>query len=157
MRMRRETYVYIGVMVLMLIIIGNALTMVYFSSKMLPLIISGAIFVLAAMQLSRELLVKERAKVTEPEEVTGGGERRETWYGYGLVGTYVVGFFLVIYLINFIVAIPLFICTYMKTHDTSWRVAAITAVVITALIYLIFELALDLALYQGLLFKVLGY
>ena len=157
MKMRRETYVYIGVMVLMLVITGNALTMVYFSSKMLPLIISGAIFFLAAIQLSREFLAKTRPEKTLTEEVAGGGERKETWYGYSLVSAYVVGFFLAIYLLNFIIAIPLFTLAYMKTHGTRWRVAITSAIVITVLIYVIFELALDLNLYQGLLFKVLGY
>ena len=147
-----------GVMVLMLIIIGNALTMQYFSSKMLPLIISGAIFILAAIQLSRGFLARGEPKVTvEDKEITGGGERKETWYGYSLVSAYVVGFFLVIYLLHFIVAIPLFTLVYMKTHDTSWRVAITSTIVITALIYVIFELALDLELYRGLLFRWLGY
>lgn len=157
MKIRRDVYVYIGVMVLMLVIIGNALTMRYFSSKMLPLLISGTIFFLAAIQLSRELLTKGEPKASVSEEVTGGGERKETWYGYSLVSAYVIGFFLTIYLLNFIIAIPLFILAYMKTHGTRWRVAITSAIVITVLIYVVFELALDLELYQGLLFTWLGY
>ncbi len=157
MKMRVDAYVYIGVMVLMLVIIGNALTMVYLSSKLLPLIISGIVFVLAAIQLSRELLTKGKPQVTETEEVTGGGEREETWYGYSVVSAYVIGFFLTIYLLNFIIAIPLFTLVYMKKYGTRWRVAITFAVVITVLIYVIFGLALDLGFYQGLLFKALGY
>ena len=153
MKMRKDTYVYIGVMVLMLVIIGNALTMVYLSSKLLPLIISGTVFVLAAIQLSRELLAKNKPKATVTEETMGGGEKKETWYGYSLISIYVIGFFLTIYLLNFIIAIPLFALVYMKKYGTRWRVAIISAVVITVLIYVIFEFALDLNLYQGLLFR----
>ena len=153
MRMKQDIYIYTGVIVLMLGIIVNALTMEYFSSRMLPLIISGTIFILAAIQLSRGLLARGAPKVAaEDEETKGGGEKKETWYGYMLVSAYVVGFFLLIYLLNFIVAIPIFTLVYMKTHDTKWRVAIPFAIVITVLIYVIFELALNLDLYQGLLF-----
>lgn len=154
--MRKDTYVYIGVMVLMLVIIGNALTMVYLSSKLLPLIISGIVFVLAAIQLSREFLARNKPKATVTEETMGGGGE-ETWQGYSMVSVYIIGFFVTIYLLNFIIAIPMFTLVYMKKHGTRWRVTIISAAVITVLIYVVFELALNLNLYQGLLFKALGY
>jgi len=68
-----------------------------------------------------------------------------------------VGFFVAIYLLGFIIAIPLFILAYMKAHGTRWLAAITFAILTPTIIYGIFELALGVVLYRGLLFAWLGY
>ena len=158
MKMRGSSYFYIVIMVIMLVIIGLSLRMEYIESKLLPLIIGGLIFVLAAVGLRREILAGD-----EREATVAGGEttRREEagggWRGYLYTGAWVVGFFLAIYLLGFIIAIPLFIFSYMKSYGTRWLVAIIFTILTPLLIYGLFELTLHVILYRGLLFTWLGY
>ena len=153
MKMRGISYFYLIIMVIMLVIIGLSLRMEYFASKLLPLVFSSTVFVLAAIGLGREILTKEKSGAT----VAGGEagkqeESRESWRGSLVAGAWVAGFFLVIYLLGFIIAIPLFVLSYMKLHGTRWVVAIVFAVLASALIYGGFELALKVNLYKGLVF-----
>jgi len=67
------------------------------------------------------------------------------------------GFFLGIYLLGFLIAIPLFILSYMKWLGTGWRVAITFTLIIPAIIYSAFEVGLHIDLYRGLLLIWLGY
>ena len=58
-----------------------------------------------------------------------------------------------IYLLGFLIAVPLLVFTYMKQHGTSWLLTIIFTVIVPALVYSIFELLLRIDLYQGLLFS----
>lgn len=158
MKIRGSSYFYIVIMVIMLVVIGLSLGMEYFESKLLPLIIGGIVFVLAAVGLRKEILVgdEHEATVTEGDE-TRREETGVSWRGYLLAGAWVAGFFLAIYLLGFIIAIPLFILSYMKAHGTRWLLAIIFAILTPLLIYGLFELALRVVLYRGLLFTWLGY
>ena len=53
---------------------------------------------------------------------------------------------------GFIVAIPVFVFAYMKTHGEGWIFAIIAAALTAAAIYGVFEIALKAELYQGILF-----
>ena len=59
-------------------------------------------------------------------------------------------------LLGFMVAIPLFLLSYLKAHGTKWRLAIIFAVLTTATIYGVFILALDVNLYQGFLLGLMS-
>ena len=61
MKKRENPNVYIGVMVLALIILGLSLTMETFASRLLPLTISGLVFILAAVGIGWEILKREAA------------------------------------------------------------------------------------------------
>ncbi len=157
MKIRGSSWVLIVIMVVMLVVIISSLRMEYFESKLLPIIIGSVVFVLAAIALWRELLAGGKSRAT----VTGGETTREEetgvgWLRYLLAGAWVVGFFLAIYLLGFIIAIPLFILSYMKSHGTGWLTTIIFTILTPVLIYGIFELALKVDLYPGLLFTWLG-
>ena len=158
MKIRGSSYFFITLMVIMVVIIGLSLRMEHFETKLLPLVIGSAVFVLSAIGLWREISAGNQQEVT----VTGGDttraeEAKESWRGYLLAGSWVVGFFLVIYLLGFIIAIPLFIISYMKTHGMRWLTAIAFTILTPLLIYGIFELALGVDLYRGLFLTLLGY
>ena len=152
MKVKGSSYFYIVIMGVMLFVIATALMMEYFESKLLPLVIGGAVFILAAIGLSSEISARSRQETAITDrEVSEKKETRENWHGYMANGGWVAGFCLVIYLLGFIIAIPLFILAYMKSHGTRWFVAITFAILLPTLIYSIFELALGINLYRGLL------
>ena len=158
MKVRGVSYFLITIMVIMLVIIGFSATMAHFESKLLPMVISSAVFVLAAIGLWREVLTPEGQKVTKTAGKTSAKEEtEEDWRGYLTAGAWVVVFFLAIYLLGFIIAIPLFILAYMRTHSMRWLSSIVFAFLTPLLIYGIFERVLGVILYRGLLLTLLGY
>jgi len=153
MKIKGSAYVSIGIMAVMLAVIISSLTMGSIKSKFLPIIIAGVVLILGAIVLYREVLSgdkpeaagKGEEKMGEEGDVVGG-------YGYLMPCIWVLGYFLAIYFMGFILAIPLFIFSYMTSHDINWLKSVLFAIFTTALIYGIFELALEVKLYSGLLF-----
>ncbi len=152
MKIKGSSYFLIVIIIVMLVIIGFSLRMEYFESKLLPLVISSAVFVLAVIGLGREIKAGIRGGVTATDgKMTEKEEPWEGWRGYLIAGAWVTGFLLIIYLLGFLVAIPSFIIAYMKSHGTRWLVAITSAILTTVLIYVLFELALGVILYRGLI------
>jgi hypothetical protein len=123
----------------------------YIQAKLSILFCGGLILVLALVQLSRELRHKkgeEKASESEPKE----SEPNASVSQYGLEFIWMVGFGLTIYLLGFIVAIPLCVCAYMKSHGSRWLASIITGVMMSACCYIIFVLFLDMRLHSGIVF-----
>ncbi len=153
MKIRGSSYFFMVIMALMLIVIGLSLSMESFESKLLPLVIGSAVFILSALGLWREILAGNQQEVTVTEgDITRVEKAKESWRGYLLAGAWVVGFVLGIYVLGFIVAIPVFVLSYMKSHGIRWLVSIAFATITTVLIYGVFEFALGVDLYWGLLF-----
>ena len=151
MKIRSDAYSYIAVMVIMLVFIGLSLRMEYFSAKVIPLVIAGLSFGLAAIGLAREVWGKAKSELIG--EMGGGAEAAESWSQYLVIGVSGARFFLVIYLFGFFIAMPLFIFSSMKFRGTRWWVAILFAIITPAFIYGLFERALQIELYRGLLFS----
>lgn len=82
----------------------------------------------------------------------GDGEDA-TWGRVLLSVLWVVGYLASVYAVGFLVTTPLYVALYMLLHGgKSLRVAGITAVVTTVLIWLTFEVAFKYPLYPGILF-----
>ena len=127
----------------------------YLQAK-LSLLFSGTlVFFLALVQLVRELRRKKHrtdetgVEHKEPEHDAGVVQ-------YGLEFSWILGFGLTIYLLGFMVAIPVFVCAYMKSHEVRWRASIITGVLISAFCYVVFVLILERELYPGEIFICLG-
>jgi len=128
--------------------------MEYFSAKIVPLIIGGIVTFLAVIGLIREIIGKRASETTtSQDEAEDVAESGESWLRYGVLGAWLVGLFLAVYLVGFLVAIPLFILSYMKTHGAKWHVAIIFAGLVTVIVWVVFEVALKVYLYEGLLFS----
>ncbi len=142
----------------MLLVIGTALGMQYFSSKLVPIIVGGAVLVLTAIELAKELRSRSKQAATESsDEEEEGKKTGESWRKYLVNAGWVAGFILEIILLGYLIAIPLFLISYMRWLGTRWLVAIVFAALTTALIYGIFVVALKTQLYQGLVFRWLGY
>jgi hypothetical protein len=152
-KLSASAYTLIVLMAVMLVVIAVSLRFQYFATKMLPLLIASAVFVLAALQLGKEISTKgEPERTAAEDEDSIGEETRVEGRQYLPSLAWIVGFTLAIYLVGFIVAIVLFVLFYMKLHGSSWLAAVISAVLFTAIIYSVFALALGIDLYPGLLF-----
>ena len=138
-----NSYSLIVVMAVMLVVLGLSLRLEHAAARMLPLLMSSIVFILAAIELRREIAA--RGDTEENSKIEG---RK-----YLPIAAWILGFSLAIYLVGFIIAIPLFVGCYMKQHGSRWLMAITSAVVYTAIIYSVFELALRVDLYKGLLFS----
>lgn len=152
MKEKGSIYFLSVIMVIMVMVVVVSLRMEQFASKLLPIIISGVVFILAAIGLRREIFQQDKPGVNGMDEETVKGEKvTGELRSYLVSWAWVIGFVLAIYLLGFIIAIPLLIISYMKSHGTSWLTAGFFAVVTTALIYSLFALALRIELYRGIL------
>ena len=130
--------------------------MKHIDSKLLPLIFSSVGLILAIIALWRNVREMKRREVTTGEIKTEIGDSSETWGGYLRNGFWVVGFLLAIYVIGLLTATAFFLLFYMKWLGTRWRIALVYAVVATVMVYLIFEVTLDIVMYHGILFTWFG-
>ena len=146
MKIRGSTYFLMLILAVTLFVIISSLTMESFSSKLLPLVIGGATFILAALQFAGEL---KGVKTPAEGETAAPGA---VWSGYLIVTMWIGGFFLSIYLLGFVIAIAWFILAYMKKHGTGWLTAIIYAGVTTTAVYVMFGYLMKVELYSGIVF-----
>ena len=158
-KLRGSSYSLILVIVVMLAFIGLSLRLVYFASKLLPLLMGGIVLLLAVIALAREIKAGhslEEATVTTSE--TGVGEKNSAEAGkYSGIAAWIIGFFLSIYVVGFMIATLLFVGAYMKRHGSKWPATVITAVIFTGIIYAVFNLAFKADLYKGQLLMWLDF
>lgn len=152
MSIKHNSYFLIFLVLLGLFGIIQSLTFRRFEAVVLPILLSSAVFVLASIELSRELRRKDRAQTSvdvrpEREAQAGVGLRR-----FGSALGWVAGFSLGIYVLGFIIAIPLFVLAYVKRQGQSWPMAIGLAIIVIAFIYGAFQLGLKAPLYRGLVF-----
>ncbi len=156
MRITGNTYFYIIIMAIMLVFIISSLRLEYFMSKLLPLLVGSIVFLLAAIGLVQEMLAGEKPKAAVTDDETPGEQKAEARLReYLPMGAWLGGMSLAIYLVGFVITIPLFVFAYMKSHGIGWLAAIIYATLITVVIYGTFELALGVTLYRGQLLPAL--
>ncbi len=156
MKLTGTAYFYIIIMALTVVVIVTSLRMEYFMSKLLPLIIGSIVFLLSAIGLVQEMLAGDKPEATVTDDETPGEAKAEDKLReYLPIGAWLGGFSLAIYLLGFVITIPLFVFAYMKSHGIGWLAAIIYATLITAFIYGTFELALGVTLYRGQLLPAL--
>ncbi len=158
MKLKGNAYFLMIIMAVVLAMIIMALQMEYYTSKLLPLIIGGFVFILAAIGLVGEIVSREKPEAA----ATGDEDAREAKAKEGLriylpISAWILGVSAAIYLVGFVIAIPVFILTYMKSHGIKWTISIISTIVTIAVIYGAFEVALGVDLYQGQLVKWLGF
>ena len=69
----------------------------------------------------------------------------------GALALWIGGFITAVYLLGFLISIPVLILSFLKSRHTSWPASLITAVVTTAVIYGLFESLLVRPLWKGLI------
>lgn len=150
MKIKSSSYFLIGILVVIAVAIGIAVSMRYWEDKILPLIIGSLVFVLAAVQLLLELRSKkESEKVVKEEQADTKAVNRNILTGIGWITGATIG----VYILGFLIGIFLFIIAYIKVGTKRWVPAIIIAAVTTAFIYLSFEFAMEFELYRGLIYE----
>jgi len=153
MKIRGESYFLVIIMLFVLFILGWSFFVIEFlESKLLPLLIGSIVLILAAIQLGSEISRGNKLKASTSGDESGSDEvvYKEDARKYLDHGAWVAGLVLAVYVLGFIAAIFLFVLLYMNRLGARWREAIIFAVIFPAIIYGLFELALGIELYRGL-------
>ncbi|NQT31627.1 MAG: tripartite tricarboxylate transporter TctB family protein [Deltaproteobacteria bacterium] len=150
MKLKGSFWVALFFLALGLFGIIQSLTFRYWESMVLPLGISIIIFILAAVQVVRELRRRGEAAAAKAT-AEDSGAKAET-RRLGLIFGWAAGFCLAIYLFGFYIAIPTFAFAYLKWRRRGWLVAVIFAVGLLVFSYAVFAIGLKVPLYKGLIF-----
>jgi O-antigen/teichoic acid export membrane protein len=137
-----------GVM-LALFVTAVAIALMYFApgARTLPLVIGIPGILLSGIQFISELRQKEGKKVS--------AEDRRAEIGMVLWFT---GFVAAVIAVGFIIASPIMVAAYMLIATREkWLTAIIGAVLVWAIMDLVFERSLGLVLFEGLLPPMLGF
>ena len=159
MKLKPGSYFLIAVLLVCLTVIIRSLAFEHLETKLLPIIVASLVFCLATLALLRELLAKEKRVIRGPVKNSADSEEIEATEEVSQKGQYfwiagwIAGFALVSYLAGFLISIPLFILSYLKINGRGWLAATAITVIMLAFVYGIFELALKVQLYRGLLFS----
>jgi len=152
MKMKGSLGVAVFFLLLGIFGITQSLIFGYWESMVLPLAISSLILILATVEVGRELMrQREREAVTARETAEDSKPKAEN-RRLGLICGWAAGFCLIIYLLGFHIAIPLFTLTYLKWRGRSWLTTAVFTVALLAFTYAVFDVILKSPLYRGLIF-----
>jgi hypothetical protein len=161
--MKLNSYLLVLIIIVSLIFGGFSLTYSSMKMKLLPMIVSGLLLVLAAIELTREILAHKRAPgknqaqaegayhVTANEEVglESDGDIRGDLVGFAWLMGMIIG----TYLLGLLVSIPLFMLIYLINHGIGWIKSSVMAVVTVISTYLIFVKVLQVELFQGIILE----
>lgn len=151
-KIKGSTWFLMLFMAAMLGIIFYSLQMEYFQSKILPLIIAGAIVVLGAIRLVKEIRLGNKLAQIEKAYDEDTEETQKTRpVDFLINGAWVGGFVLAVYLVGFLITVPLYVIASTKTHGVKWRTSIVTAVALTVVCYALFTVALQVSLYKGII------
>ena len=150
MKMTGSAYFLVVIIVIMAVVFGVSVNMEFRDLKLLPLVLSIFVFVLASVALIRELRSEDGS--TE-EEVRKAGVGVLQIIRPHLIGySWLAGFFVAIYLFGFLVATPMLVLSYMRTHNGGWLTAIGLGLLLPVFAYLVFDFLLGIDLYQGVVF-----
>ena len=155
MRLKSSTYFPICIMAVMVLVVGKALTFRYFQSALLPVIVGSLVFILAAVQVSKEIWGKEVTEAEGKPKFEGEEIVYTKGIGLGTFAAWFSGFCLAVYLLGHLIAVPLFSLSYVKWRGKTWLIGVTTAVCITVFIYILFPLAFKTELYTGVIPELL--
>ena len=151
MKIRPSSYFLIAILLGVLAVILWSATFRYIETKLLPLIIGGLVFILAAIELKRELSSKREPSKAMEQQGKAVVEK-DVFRKHVSVAAWIGGFFLAIYSLGFAIAIPLFVFSYLKSHGRGWVIAISLAAIMALFAYGVFERLLGIQLYRGLIF-----
>lgn len=155
MRLKGDSYVFIALVIIMLLVIIQTLMMTSFITESLPLIVSSIGLVLAAAGLWRSITHKN--VLAKPEAAERAESKDGNWKGYLTHAAWIVGFVIGIHFLGFLVAIFLFTLAYMRRLGTGWPTSIISAVATLVITWALFELTLKMELWRGVILEWLVY
>jgi len=147
MRIRPSSYFLISLMLLGVVFLIYSLAFAPLEAKLVGVMASTVIIILGVIQLFRE-----RVKATKTEEQPArGGESGTLLRRSGYLAFWMGGFIIATYTLGFLISIPLFVFSYLRSHGTGWLAVIITTAITTASVYGLFEIFLARPLWRGLI------
>lgn len=145
---------YFALFFLLLGVFGiiESLTFGYWESTALPQAMSSIIFLMAAIEVGRELRGRGADQRGGEEKAEAQVQARAEALRFSTALGWIVGFALASYLFGFLISIPVFTLAYFKQRGRSWLKATIFTVILLAIMYGGFELGFKVELYRGLIF-----
>jgi putative exporter of polyketide antibiotics len=152
MKARQNIISYVVCIAIALVFGITSLTYDYFVAKIVPLITCGLVILLAVIGILTEVRKQKKGGETEPKKEVSEEEARETWPRYARTMAWLVGLFIAIYIFGFLIAVPVFLFTYMLVYKTRWYVALSITVVTSGILYTVFVVLLKVSVFKGLIF-----
>lgn len=130
-------------------------------ARLVPLFIGLVTLILIGLVITNEIhpislverLNMDLMKVNVNQEAMPQGEMTASPKRLLVVFFWICGFFIFIFLLGFHASIALFILVFLKVEGrASWTKAILTAGIVSATIFAVFELAMRFSLYKGWLF-----
>ncbi len=138
-------------MLIAVVAVSYGVTLPTMKAKLVPIITAGLTIILAGIELIRELRAGYKAKSAAEAGKYAGGTKHELFgyiKGWGWMALLAVG----IYLFGFLIAIPIFVFSYLKLNSRGWLMSAGITVAMELFIYGVFARLLQVDLYPGLIF-----
>ncbi len=151
MKLKGHAYFLFAILALSTLLVVLALTMPFFSSKFLPVLIGGLVMILAVVEL-----VKELRSVKASDNGARGGAAGTSFHGFLLAALWFGGYLAGVFLIGFVIATALFILLFLKIAGARWLPSIAYSVLTTGAIWLIFQYLMKATLYQGIIIRMLS-
>ena len=152
--MKGGTYILIVIISVMAVCLVIASGYEYLQARLAPMLVGGVIVILCVAELIKDLRAR-RAPATPPKE-PAKVETREEFGSYQKEAAWMVGFFLGIYLVGFVVGIAAYTALYAKVHKARWTTSIILGVLTAGLSDLLFSYLGETELYPGIILQHLG-
>jgi len=119
-----------------------------YKAKLFPLLIAFSVAALLVAQIVKEASTKSEQETDAEDKKVG---LKDTLAKYLTVPAWIIAFALSIYVLGYLVGIPLFFLIYLKLHGEKWLTTVICVLAVIVLVYGVFEVAFDIQLYKGIL------
>lgn len=152
-QIRPGAYFLILLLVIAVVALAYGSSFPTMKSKLVPIISAGVILILGLVELRKELLsvAKDKKEATAEAENAKVGTEHEL-RRYLQMGGWMVALAAGIYVLGFLIAVPLFIITYLKLNNRGWLISIGVAGAMEAFIYGVFVFGLRIDLYPGVIF-----
>jgi len=155
----RKGSIYFIVFVLVMAMFFGVYSITYSQTKtkLLPLAVSAIMFILGVAQLVDELNKKKIAQENNgPEEVGRKKDQSSKLLPHVIYFAWLLGLIFGIYILGFIISIPIFIFCFLLLHGENWYKSVSTAAITTIILHVVFVLIFKFNLYEGKFFSMLS-
>jgi len=125
-------------------------------ARVFPMIVIGICIVLLSLELIKEIL---NARKSAPEgsahnDVPPAQEANISQLQFIITITWIGGLAVMVWLLGYIVALPLYLLIYLRFHGQKWRWSILLSAVMFLIVYVGFNSLLKVPLYEGLIFLI---
>ena len=151
----KPNYYFSAFLILLTVsIIISASTWQKLEAKVLPIMVSSLVLILVIAQLVRDVHADKSAQTTKKKGLHDRVKSWQTFRKFGAAIGWIIGFLISIFLVGHMISIPVFALAYLKSRGRGWLISVIYTTIISAFVYGVFGLGLQLSFYEGLLFTL---